>query len=112
MGSQRGHGLSASFAHAGGCCGRLHGIGWVIAGGESGPSARPVNPAWPRHLRGQCTAAGVPFFFKQWGTWVHDPAAPTGSPLHRRAGKAFPDHKTLDGATWRQFPDTGRSTAA
>jgi protein gp37 len=40
------------------------------------------------------------------------PAAPTGSPLHRRAGKAFPDHKTLDGATWRQFPDTGRSTAA
>jgi len=44
-------------------------IDWVIAGGESGPSARPTNPDWVRWLRGQCQAAGVPFFFKQWGEW-------------------------------------------
>lgn len=44
-------------------------LDWVIAGGESGPYARPCNPAWIRFLRTQCTAAKVPFFFKQWGTW-------------------------------------------
>lgn len=42
---------------------------WVIAGGESGPNARPTSPEWVRWLRGQCQAAGVPFFFKQWGEW-------------------------------------------
>lgn len=45
------------------------GISWVIVGGESGPHARPMHPAWPRHLRDQCVAAGVPFFLKQWGEW-------------------------------------------
>lgn len=44
-------------------------IDWVVAGGESGPDARPMHPEWPRSLRGQCVAAGVPFFFKQWGAW-------------------------------------------
>ena len=44
-----------------------HGIGWVIAGGESGPRARPSDPEWSRSLRAQCVAAGVPLFFKQWG---------------------------------------------
>jgi len=44
-------------------------IDWVIAGGESGPGARPMHPDWVRRLRDQCTAAGVPFFFKQWGEW-------------------------------------------
>lgn len=43
---------------------------WVIAGGESGPSARPMHPAWARSIRDQCAAAGVPFFFKQWGEWM------------------------------------------
>lgn len=42
-------------------------IDWVIAGGESGPRARPMDPAWVEELRDQCTSAGVPFFFKQWG---------------------------------------------
>ena len=46
------------------------GIGWVIAGGESGPEARPSHPDWFRSLRDQCKAAGVPFLFKQWGEWV------------------------------------------
>ncbi|MFC3097335.1 DUF5131 family protein [Alteraurantiacibacter palmitatis] len=44
-------------------------IDWVIAGGESGPGARPMHPDWARSLRDQCAAAGVPFFFKQWGEW-------------------------------------------
>lgn len=42
-------------------------IAWVIAGGESGPRARPMAPEWARSVRDQCAAAGVPFFFKQWG---------------------------------------------
>lgn len=46
------------------------GIDWVIAGGESGPGARPMHPDWARLLRDQCARAGVPFFFKQWGEWA------------------------------------------
>ena len=45
----------------------MDGIGWVIAGGESGPGARPMDPAWVADVRDQCLAAKVPFFFKQWG---------------------------------------------
>ncbi len=47
-------------------------IDWVIAGGESGHTARPMHPNWARSLRDQCAAAGVPFFFKQWGEWLHE----------------------------------------
>lgn len=46
------------------------GIDWVIAGGESGPGARPMHPEWARSLRDQCQAAGTAFFFKQWGEWL------------------------------------------
>ncbi|MCW3657582.1 phage Gp37/Gp68 family protein [Burkholderia cenocepacia] len=49
--------------------GRGKPIDWVIVGGESGASARPMHPKWARDLRDQCTAAGVPFLFKQWGEW-------------------------------------------
>lgn len=45
-------------------------LDWVIAGGESGFSARPSHPDWFRTLRDQCAAAGVPYFFKQWGSWA------------------------------------------
>jgi protein gp37 len=45
----------------------LTGIDWVIVGGESGPHARPMDEAWVRDIRDQCRAAGVAFFFKQWG---------------------------------------------
>lgn len=45
------------------------GIDWVITGGESGHAARPTKPSWFRHLRDQCTAAAIPFLFKQWGEW-------------------------------------------
>lgn len=49
-------------------------IDWVIVGGESGKGSRPMHPDWARSLRDQCEAAGVGFFFKQWGEWY-----PTGS---------------------------------
>jgi protein gp37 len=45
-------------------------LDWVIAGGESGPGARPMHPDWARSLRDQCAEAGVAFHFKQWGEWV------------------------------------------
>ncbi len=48
------------------CIPDLH---WVIAGGESGPGARPMHPGWVRQLRDQCEAVDVPFLFKQWGAW-------------------------------------------
>ena len=54
-------------------------INWVIAGGESGPQARPTHPQWLRALRDECEAATVPFFFKQWGEWV-----PRSSCYHTR----------------------------
>lgn len=41
----------------------------VIVGGENGPGAAPLDPAWVRVVRDQCAAAGVPFFFKGWGGW-------------------------------------------
>ncbi len=65
----------------------LKGIHWVIVGGESGPGARPMKAAWVRHLRDQCLAAEVPFFFKQWG-----------GTNKKRAGRI------LDGRTWDQMP--------
>jgi protein gp37 len=65
----------------------LTGISWLIAGGESGPRHRPVDPAWVRELRDQCVAAQVSFFFKQWGG---------------RTPKA--GGRELDGATWDGMP--------
>jgi protein gp37 len=55
------------------------GLHWVVTGGESGPGARPMHPDWARSLRDQCHAAGVPYFFKQWGNW-----APLG-PLYEQS---------------------------
>lgn len=57
------------------------GIDWIICGGESGPNARPMHPDWARGLRDQCAAAGVPFFFKQWGEFEDcGPAWGTAAP--------------------------------
>lgn len=57
-------------------------LSWVIVGGESGPSARPMHPDWARSIRDQCAAAGVPFFFKQWGAhaWTPDAVCYTDAP--------------------------------
>jgi protein gp37 len=83
-------------------------VHWVIAGGESGPRARPSDPDWFRALRDQCVAAGVPFHFKQWGNWApaEEPSQASrvigGTPLVRVTKKAAGRH--LDGKTWDQLP--------
>jgi protein gp37 len=56
------------------------GLDWVVCGGESGPNARPMHPDWARSLSDQCQAAGVPFFFKQWGEWGFSGGHPIGTP--------------------------------
>ncbi|KVN30746.1 hypothetical protein WJ63_08190 [Burkholderia pyrrocinia] len=62
-------------------------LDWVIAGGESGPGARPMHPDWARSLRDQCAAASVPFLFKQWGEWHTDAfLLSTGVPVFRQFG--------------------------
>ncbi len=52
------------------CATELARLDLVIAGGESGPHARPMHPDWPRQIRDACAAAGTAFFFKQWGEWA------------------------------------------
>lgn len=69
-------GLMQDFAAMGGAY--LH---WVICGGESGPGARPMHLAWADDLRGQCHAAKVPFFFKQWGEWCPRGPETVGYPV-------------------------------
>lgn len=61
---------SGDFTEGGDGPDREHQIDWVVAGGESGPGARPMHPEWARLLRDQCADAGVPFLFKQWGDWA------------------------------------------
>lgn len=68
----------------------LDGIHWVVVGGESGPRCRPMDPAWVRSLRRQCSERGVPFFFKQWG-----------GTQKKRAGRL------LDGREWNEMPVQG-----
>ena len=92
------------------------GIDWVIAGGESGHNARPMNPDWARSLRDQCAEAGIAFHFKQWGHWRPDYANAatgrrrvsltdaTGRPVILvRLGKHAAG-RDLDGRTWDEFP--------
>lgn len=62
-------------------------IHWLIAGGESGPKHRAVDPAWMRSARDQAVAAGVAFFFKQWGGLI------------AKAGG-----RELDGREWNEVP--------
>jgi protein gp37 len=97
------------------------GVDWVIVGGESGHDARPMHWRWAWSLRDQCQAAGVPFFFKQWGEWTSG----IKSPMDREQGAAsympgkyhdFGDDtlalkvgkknagEMLDGRLWQEFP--------
>lgn len=65
-------------------CNRLD---WVIAGGESGPGARPPHPHWFRYLRNDCVKSGIPFFFKQWGSWAPvDEFDPSGDSIYHLDG--------------------------
>ncbi len=70
---------------------QLDGIGWVIAGGESGHGYRPMELAWARTIRDACVDADVPFFFKQWGG--HTP---------KKLGRE------LDGREWAEMPTVSR----
>jgi len=65
----------------------LRAIDWVIVGGESGPGARPMNPAWVTEIRDQWLKPGVSFFFKQWG-----------GVQKKKFGRS------LDGRTWDEMP--------
>jgi protein gp37 len=115
----------------------LRRLDWIIVGGESGPGARPMHPYWARSIRDQCQAAGVPFFFKQWGEWTAIGQMPNGetpgcSDYHRNAtsvvlhrdgqqnltyppgamtmlkiGKKFAG-STLDGREHKEWPTTAQ----
>lgn len=67
--------LNGSLAHEDGFTPSSRRLDWVIAGGESGPGARPAHPDWFRALRDQCQSAEVPFLFKQNGAWLEVEAA-------------------------------------
>jgi protein gp37 len=99
-------------------------IDWVIAGGESGSAARPMEPQWPEMLRQQCLMARVPFHFKQWGHWA--PKELAGNAVTKRTpirvvrsdgtevalaaiGKSRAGRQ-LAGRHWDQFPVTITAT--
>jgi protein gp37 len=65
----------------------LLGIDWAIVGGESGPHARPINPAWVRNIREECLLQKTRFFFKQWG-----------GTNRKKTGRI------LDGKIWNEMP--------
>ena len=105
-------------------------VNWVIVGGESGNNARPMHPDWARSIRAQCQAAGVPFFFKQWGEWAladygelpsvwvdedtvkvverttNQPEPPPfrSAAIMRRVGKHAAG-RLLDGREWNEVPE-------
>lgn len=93
----------------------FYSIDWVIAGGESGPSCRPMHPDWVISLLDQCQEANVPFHFKQWGHWV--PAEIVKTSCATKILKFGNDRpvtmvrltkkeagRTLDGTTWNGVP--------
>jgi protein gp37 len=95
-------------------------INWIIAGGESGPKARPSHPDWFRDLQYQCEVGEVAFLFKQYGNWL--PSYNAGERLEEfptllnKKSFTFPDGITmwnvgkkaagreLDGRTWDEMP--------
>ena len=111
-------------------------LDWVIVGGESGPNARPSHPDWFRSVRDDCQAAGVPFFFKQWGEWAPTEAMgckikkidsvltvigiegiskniPVGTKLQQWSKDSWSARvakkragRLLDGREWNEFPRT------
>jgi protein gp37 len=103
------------------------GIGWVIVGGETGPSARPMHPDWVRSIRDQCMEAGVSFFFKQWGEWAPwlsgfnkttgilvRPDGSIGKPGDGTTGVGMSRvgrkraGRLLDGREWNEYPSDDR----
>lgn len=72
----------------------LSGIDWVIVGGETGPKARQMEKEWVLNIKRQCDEQGVPFFFKQWGSFGEDGV--------RRSKEA--NGYAIDGETYREWP--------
>lgn len=64
------------------------GIDWIIAGGESGPGSRAIDPQWVREIRNYCIDTNIPFFFKQWGGFNK-----------KKSGRV------LDGKIWEEMPE-------
>lgn len=88
------------------------GVDWVVVGGESGDTARPMHPQWVRDIRDQCADAGTPFFFKQWGEWglsVWEPRDEWGVPgtMERFTTVSSTDRRRVGRSTYRCY-----STAA
>lgn len=124
--------LDALRGHSAHSIEQMEKLDWVICGGESGRDARPMHPDWARSLRDQCQAAGVPFFFKQWGEWICPTQFGEGNFDPRvhgvicRDGRFFPNcdfapgerskitcrvgkkaaGALLDGREWREFPSS------
>jgi protein gp37 len=113
---------------------QTRGLDRIIVGGESGHHARPMHPDWARSIREQCEAAGVPFFFKQWGEWypideqqMGDDAVATlidcgdfdpmcFGPAYRQQEFVHVGKKAagrlLDGRTWSEFPSLGEPVSS
>jgi protein gp37 len=66
----------------------LAGINWAIIGGESGPNARPISPAWVAEIKEACDTFETRFFFKQWG-----------GKNKKRSGRLY------RGRTWDDLPE-------
>ena len=79
-------------------------IGWVIVGGESGPHAREFREEWAESIRDQCAHAGVPFFFKQYGS----NATRGEEPLAFKDRKGAKPHEWPEDLRVRQFPEVRR----
>ena len=99
----------------------LEGIDWVIVGGESGPRSRPIDESWVIDIQNKCKRANLPFFFKQFGEWIHVDAMPS-SLCAEIVARGFKGHKPtdptsfwrvgkkragreLDGRTWEEYPN-------
>lgn len=75
-------------------------IDWIIVGGESGPNARPMHPAWARLIRDQCQTAGTAFFFKQWGEWAPQIGAVDGWTIDDDPEISRFDHREWEEDQW------------
>ena len=112
--SASGHGPSWLSPIPSGAGGMTSTIDWVIVGGESGPGARPMHPDWARSIRDQCQAAGVPFFFKQWGAFIWEHSPTYASPCQTKTSNSYVPVRVgkkqagrlLDGREWNEIPQT------
>jgi len=88
-------------------------LDWVVLGGETGPGARPMEPKWALDVYRQCKAAGVLFYWKQWGDGVktygkksgRDPGGANWASLLHDHGLTFEEcHEVVEMETTREFP--------